>query len=236
MGTPNFASPSNASKYFVVLTNREEEVKTCPECDAKHHEWEYDLDEVKECFNCHEDITDVETETETIYPDEYECDDLIGNIGYEIKEQGGVKENEWIGNNRSYGIQSLGYFSESRMYGDIEVEVVVKAVLQSAYYEGATLDYLITVEIDGDTYDYSTGSRYDNSVEDISTEVGERQDYNGLNKGIIAIMRPKIESFIEQTVSDLSEKVEAIFENWTEHKLTCKGVFSNGEAVYEHTN
>jgi predicted RNA-binding Zn-ribbon protein involved in translation (DUF1610 family) len=235
MSTPNFASPSNASKYFVVLTNREEEVKTCPECGERHPDWEYTLEELKECNSCEEDLTAVETETETVYPDEYECDNLIENIGYEIKEQGGVKENKVIEYGQ-YGITSLGYFSESRMYGDIEVEVVVKAVLQNAYYEGATLDYLITVEIDRDTNEYSTGSRYDNSVEDISTEVGERQEYNGLNKGIIAIMRPKIESLIEQTVSDLSDKTEKIFENWTEHKLTCKGVFSNGEAVYEHTN
>lgn len=232
MGTPNFARPSNASKYFVVLASREENQKVCPECGAKHPDWEFDLADVNFCLECDTDLTEVEITSEYVYPDEWECDDLISNIGYSIKEQGGIEENERIGNDRSYGIQSLGYIYKTKTYADVQVKVIVKAVLQSAYYEGATLDYLIYVKVDGESFDYSTSSRYDSSINDILESVSYYQEYNDLNRGLIAIMKPKITTFIEQSIEELAQKVEVIFEEYTEHKLACNGVFSNGEAIY----
>lgn len=230
MGTPNFARPNNASKYFVVLTNREETFKECPDCGHKHRDWEYTLEELNECDMCSESLVDAEIETETVYPDEWEVDDLIENIGYEIKEQGGTKDNEVIEYGQ-YGIQSLGYFDESKSYGDVWLNVRVTAVIQSAYYEGATLDYLIHIDTNNDSFKYSTGSSYDEDLEDI-LEMAFDEYYSEMNAGLRAIMKPKAELWIEQTIDELSTKVETLFEQWTEHKLVCQGVFSNGEAVY----
>ena len=234
MATPNFARPSNASKYFVVLTGREEKYKECPECKNKHYEWEHTLEDLKECDLCEEDLSNEDIQEEYVYPESYEFDELIENLGYEIKALGGTKENEYLGD-RSYPIQTIGVFKESKMYGDVEVTVKITATIQSAYYEGATLDWLVEIEGYNDTYKHSTGSYYDESLEDIMDMVFDPY-YIDLNAGLCKIMQPKAVDWAKQTISDIGEKIEAIFEKYQEHKLTCAGVFSNGEAVYEKVN
>lgn len=233
MGTPNFASPSNASKYFVVLTGQEVEVKVCPECEHNHRDWEFTLSELKECEMCKHDLSEVEVTSEYVYPESWECDDFISNMGYVIKEIGGVKENEYLNDNRSYPSQTLGKLTQSKSYGEVELEVVITAILTSAYYEGATLDYLIHVNTHKDVFKYSTGSSYDNDIDTILDDAFDRDYSTDMNAGLCAIFRPKAEAWVKQTITDLSEKLEKLFEDYSSHKLTCKGVFSNGEAVYE---
>lgn len=232
MGTNNFASPSNAKNYYVVLTRREEEVKTCPECGAKHYDWEFDLKDINFCQECEADLTEVETETEYITPDDFEYDDLKSNILHDIKAIGGYDSNISF-NDRNYDRVALGEISRSKVYADVEMEVKITAIVQSAYYEGATLDYLIHVCIEGDDWNYSTGSYYDNDMSDILDEVGEIQSYRGLNAGMVSIIRPKVESFLEATIDTLSEQTDNLLKQYSEHKLNKVGQFSNGEAVYE---
>lgn len=233
MSTPNFARPSNASKYFVVLTGREENKSVCNECGDEHYEWEEDYicSEGEPCANC--GSIDIKHEEEYRQPEQFEYDDLIDNIGHDIKENGGIKENKYLDNSR-YSIQSLGYFKETKHYGDIDVTIKITAVIQSAYYEGATLDYLIEVESRGDSWKHNTGSHYDNDLDSIMDDVFDPY-YTDLNKGLCKIMIPKALNWCENTIERLSSKVEGIFEGWSEHKLKCKGVFSNGEAIYEQT-
>lgn len=231
MGTPNFARPSNASKYFVVFTGQEVKYKECPECENKHYDWEYTLEELKECDLCDHDLQGEDIQEEYVYPESYECDDLIENLGYEIKALGGTKESEVI-EYGSYGVQSIGVFKESKMYGDVEFTVKVTATIQSAYYEGATLDWLVEIEGYNDTYKHSTGSHYDESLEDIMDILFDPY-YTDLNAGLCKIMQPKAVDWAEQTISDIGEKLEKLYEQWSEHKLRCKGRFSNGEAIYE---
>lgn len=229
MGTPNFASPSNAKNYYVVLTDREENFKECPDCGHKH----YELDELKECDMCSESLVDVEIETETVYPDDFEYDDLKDNIFHDIKTIGGYSSNMSF-NDRNYNRTALGELSKSKVYADVEVEVKVTAIVQSAYYEGATLDYLIHVCIDGDEWNYSTGSSYDeDNLDGILDNIGEIQSYRGLNNGMVSIIRPKVESFLEATIDTLSEQMDNLLEQYSEHKLNKVAQFSNGEAVYE---
>lgn len=230
MATPNFARPSNASKYFVVLTGREEKYIECPECEKKHYEWEHTLEELKECYLCNEDLTNEVIQEEYVYPDSYESDDLIENLGYEIERIGGTKENEYLGD-RNYPIQSIGVFRESKMYGDVEITVKVTATIQSAYYEGATLDWLVEIEDYSDTYKHSTGSYHDESLDDIM-DILFNPYYTDLNAGLCKIMQSKAVVWAEQTISDIGEKLEKLYEQWSGHKLHCKGVFSNGEAIY----
>lgn len=232
MATPNFASPSNAKNYYVVLTNREVEVKNCPECGTKHADWEFDLKDINFCQECEADLTEVETETEYIIPEYFEYEDLKNNILHDIKAIGGY-ESSMSFNDRNYHRTALGELSKSKVYADVEVEVKITAIVQGAYYEGATLDYLIQVCIEGDDWDYSTGSYYDNDMSDILDEIGEIQDYRGLNRGMVSIIRPKVESFLETTIDTLSEQMDNLLEQYSEHKLNKVGQFSNGEAVYE---
>lgn len=69
------ARPRNASKYFVVLTNREEEYKKCEECNEMHYSYDYNLKETTKCYDCGVELPD-EIETEIQYPDEFEYQDL----------------------------------------------------------------------------------------------------------------------------------------------------------------
>ena len=231
MGTPNFARPSNASKYFVVLTGENVEYKECPECENKHYDWEHTLEELKECDLCKEDLQGEDIQEEYRMPEDFEYDDLISNLGYEIKALGGTIENEYLGD-RSYPIQSIGVLKEHKMYGDVEVIVKITATIQSGYYEGATLDWMIEIEGYNDTYKHSTGSSYDESLDDIMDMLFDPY-YTDLNAGLCKIMQPKAVDWAEQTISDIGEKLEKLYEDWSSHKLHCKGVFSNGEAIYE---
>lgn len=230
MGTPNFAKPSNASKYYAVLTNQEVEVKECPECGHQHPDWEYSLKELAQCETCKSDLTEVEVTTEVQVPDSWECEDFINNIGEAIEAIGGEAENESF-LDRNYERQSLGTLESEKSYGDIDFNVKLTAILQNAYYDGATLDYIIQIEANGDTFDYSTGSYYDQDLEEILESVFDT-DYTEMNAGLCKILQPKAQAWIEGEITKLSNQLEEVYENWTQHKLGCTGVFSNGEAIY----
>lgn len=230
MGTPNFASPSNASKYFVVLTNREENYKECPECGELHYEGDYSLEELNECTSCKTSMDEVQIESQTIAPDTWECQDLIDNIGNEIEAIGGKMENESF-RDQNYARQSLGVLESTKSYGDVELVVKLTAILQSAYYEGATLDYIIQIEANGETFDHSTGSYYDEDLDNIIESAFDPY-YSDMNPGLCKIMQPKALTWVEGQIEELSNQLEALYEAHSEHKLGCTGVFSNGEAVY----
>lgn len=231
MGTPNFARPSNASKYFVVLTDREVEQRKCKECGEKHKDWEYNLSELTECQmeGCNGKLGKIKTKIHV--PDSWEADDLIENLGYAIEEIGGTKENESIGNDRDYGVQSVGYLSQDKSFGDINLTLRITAVVQSAYYEGATLDWLVTLESDNETFKIGDNPWSEDKVDEAMDKIFDPY-YTDMNAGMCKIQARNAENWAEQAITDLSEKIEAIFETYQEHKLECQGVFSNGEAVY----
>ncbi len=231
MGTPNFASPSNASKYYVVLAGYNEKYVECNECSDKYWEYEEEYQNMEATKKCECGSDDLDFDEEYRQPEDYAYDDLVSNIGYEIEKLGGIKENECLGD-RSYPISSIGVFKEHKMYGDIDIIVKITSTIQSAYYEGATLDWLVEIEGYNDTYKHSTGSYYDESLEDIMDMLFDPY-YSEMNAGLCKIMQPKAVSWAEQTISEIEEKLEKLYENWSEHKLHCKGVFSNGEAIYE---
>jgi len=228
MGTPNFARPSNASEYFVVGTNTEEEYKECEECNHRHYAYEYNLDTLTECENGCENPT-FEENSETHYPEEYEIEDIQENLNTELSSLGYPTVEASVGSNRNYGLTGLKELYVSKQYGDVEVKVEVTTVMQSAYYEGATLDWLVTI----DGVDYMTGSSYDSDLDSILDDLFDYEYNSDMSAGLCKIMKGYAETWIEQQISDISEKVEKVFKTYSEHRLHCKGVFSNGEAVYE---
>lgn len=233
MATPNFARPQNASKYFVVLTGQDTAIKKCNECGAIHYEWEDDLADINHCKECESD--DLEETTEYVYPQDWEYDDLKDNIGNEIEAIGGSSLDEAIGHDRSYHRQALGTLTADKYFGDINVELEIKVLVQSAYYEGATLDYLISIYNGGEMIEVEDGY-YKTTVEDILEDLFETKysehGQSDMNKGMRTIQSRYAKDWLEQQITDLSEQVEKILENYSQHKLNCAGVFSNGEAIY----
>ena len=74
------------------------------------------------------------------------------------------------------------------------------------------------------------------TVEDVLQDLFETKysshDYSDMNKGLRIIQSKNAEKFCEIAISKLSEQLEKIFETYSQHKLQCDGVFSNGEAIY----
>jgi transcription initiation factor TFIIIB Brf1 subunit/transcription initiation factor TFIIB len=231
MGTSNFAHPSNASKYFVVLTNREEEYKECEECNEKHYAYDYNLEETTECYDCGVELpTEIETETQS--PHEFEYDDLKTNLGDSIEEIGGYSLDESYDNDRNYNRQSVGKLTSSKSFGDIEVELELIAIIQSAYYEGATLDYAIQIYNGGENVEVDSYSSEDDIIDDLFEVKYDDHYYSNMNKGMRIIQSKNALNWVEKEIKSLSSKLEIIFEQFSEHKLQRQGVFSNGEAVY----
>jgi len=220
MGTCNFAHPKNASKYFVVLTNRDEEYKQCDECLHRHYSYDYNLEELTKCENRCENPTFTE-ETETRYPEDWEHDELVESINeqfihndYEVYD---YKINN-VGN--SYGSTVICELRSNKYYGDVCVEISVIPIITNAYYEGATLDYLIR-------YD---GSDYEGRTDDF---LDDYFDWNSeMSKGLQVIQKRYAETWIENEIEKMTTHVEEVFEQFSEHKLQRDGVFSNGEAIY----
>lgn len=231
MATPNFASPQNASKYFVVLTNREKTYKKCKKCKHKHYEWEYTLKDLTECENGCKNPKFKE-KTKTVQPDDFEYDDLKSNLGYSLKEIGGDALDEAWGNDRNYHRQAVGSLSSSKWYGDLEARIKITVIVQGAYYEGATLDYLIEVD-NGETFEEIDDN---DTVEDIVDDLFQVEyvddNYSNMGKGMRIIQSKNATKWINKEIQQLSKQIEVILEQFSSHKLQCDGVFSNGEAVY----
>lgn len=232
MGAPNFAHPTNASKYFVVLTNREVKYKKCKSCDEKHYDWAFDLDKLTNCNNCNSKKLKLKAKTEA--PDEFEYDDLKSNIGYSMKEIGGDALDESYANDRNYHRQVIGSLSSSRSFGDIEVELEFKVIIQSAYYEGATLDYLMFIyngaeNVELNDYHKTTP---DGVIEDLFETKYSSHDYSEMSRGLRVIQSKHAENWVNNEIEKLRTQVEQVLEQYCDTKLNRLGVFSNGEAVY----
>ena len=89
--------------------------------------------------------------------DEWAYEDLVYNLESEFNihndysDYGKTDPNEL----RSFPSRSLGSFSDSLTIGDDDVEVFIKPVIRSGYYEGCNLDWHIRLYVNGyedDTY------------------------------------------------------------------------------------
>lgn len=220
MATPNFAIPTNASKYFVVLTKREETIKKCKDCNAKHYQWEFDLSDINHCEECESD--NIEETTEYVQPQDWEYNDLIQNIKNEITKLKDGYEDDTQFFDRNYQRTTLGKLEVSKWYGDVEISLRLTAFIQSAYYDGATLDYLVEVY---NGYEY-TEEPYEDIIKDFL------RDNSEMSIGMQKIQTKNILNWLEITIKNLSQELEKIYDNFAQHKLQCNGVFGNGEAIY----
>ena len=195
MGTSNFYN-RNASKVFAVLMNYETPI----------------LNEEGE-----------ETgETETTSPESWECEMLIEDVQNHLKESKFYsyipKEPIWD-RERNYEGRTIGSLSIEKEYGGVNIEVEINAILRSAYYEGANLDWDCVIKLNGAETDSN----------EFSVDFGYTSD---LSAGLNAIIAPKALKWAEKMQNELIEEMERIF---TEVSMPLNVVarFSNGETMYE---
>ena len=221
MGASNFAR-GNTSKVFAVLMDTEETFKECSECGHKHYDYEYSLDTLNECENGCEGATFSEEQTEYRSCESYEYDEfkeyLRETAEEEIKELKNVwyKEENGSDNDRNYCATNLFSFNTSKMFGDIEVEVSIIGQIVSAYYEGASLDFV--VEFNGE----------ENKELDFYWDF----DNSDMNRGLQVLQNKNAIKWAEKTKTELIELIEEVFTKVSE-PLNVVASFSNGETIYQ---
>ena len=221
MSASNFHR-GNTSKVFAVLMDREETFKECSECGHKHYDYEYSLDTLNECENGCEGASFSEEQTEYRSCESYEYDDfeeyLRETAEEEIKELKNIwyKEESGSDNDRNYCATDLFSFNTSKMFGDIEIEVRVIGQIVSAYYEGASLDFV--VEFNGE----------ENEELDFYWDF----DNSDMNRGLQVLQNKNAIKWAEKTKTELIELIEEVFTKVSE-PLNVLGTASNGETFYE---
>ena len=220
MGASNFAR-GNTSKVFAVLMDTEETFKECSECGHKHYDYEYSLDTLNECENGCEGAT-FEEQTNYVSPDEYEYEDfkeyLRETAQEEAKELKTIwyKEESGSDNDRNYCATNLFSYSTSKMFGDIEIEVRIIGQIVSAYYEGASLDFV--VEFNGE----------ENEEPDFYWDF----DNSDMNRGLQVLQNKNAIKWAEKTKTELIELIEEVFTKVSQ-PLNVVASFSNGETIYQ---
>lgn len=127
--------------------------------------------------------------------------------------------------NRNYGGKYICNIEHSKDFGDIEITLTFYIVLSGAYYQGATLDYISEIQINGD-------DNGDKEAFDKNFMPSDLQYYSEMPIGMQIIQSKNIKKFVSSAYDEMTEQIEKIFEKHCEHKLVCTAVFSNGEAIY----
>ena len=207
------------SKVFAVLMDREETFKECPECGEIHNKYTYSEEDFNNLVCCEVDLVE---QTAYISPDEYEYDDLKDYIRETAQEEAKelktiwYKEESGSDNNRNYCATNLFSYSTSKMFGDIEIEVGIIGQIVSAYYEGASLDFV--VEFNGE----------ENEELDFYWDF----DNSNMNRGLQVLQNRNAVKWAEKTKTELIELIEEVFTKVSE-PLNVVASFSNGETIYQ---
>ena len=219
MGASNFAR-GNTSKVFAVLMNREEKYSKCSECEEKYWEWEgnYVEEGDTDCPDC--DCKDcIEHGTEYRSAERYEYEDFkeyLRETAKESKKQFLYLEEEGSDNDSNYCTTNLFSYSTSKMFGDIEIEVRIIGQIVSAYYEGASLDFV--VEFNGE----------ENEGLDFYWDF----DNSDMNRGLQVLQNRNAVKWAEKTKTELIKLIEEVFTKVSE-PLNVVASFSNGETIYQ---
>ena len=218
MGASNFAR-GNTSKVFAVLMDREETFKECPECGEIHNKYTYSEEDFNNLVCCEVDLVE---QTEYVSAERYEYEDfkeyLRETAQEEAKELKTIwyKEESGSDNDRNYCATNLFSYSTSKMFGDIEIEVRIIGQIVSAYYEGASLDFV--VEFNGE----------ENEELDFYWDF----DNSDMNRGLQVLQNKNAVKWAEKTKTELIELIEEVFTK-VSMPLNVLGTASNGETFYE---
>jgi hypothetical protein len=186
MGTANFYV-KNASKYFVVLENYEDNMVQCQ-------------------------------------PDEWDVDNLKSDLHERFEKLPfGFQKDDRSDHDRNFGGTYLGAMRIDKMFGDIDVDVVINIILRSGYYEAAVLDWEIKLYVDGDEVD--DDYLWSDRIIEYST--------SDMSKGLQTIQFGHIRKWYPKAMDKLIYETEKVFENVCSTKLICVGRASNGEAFYK---
>lgn len=223
MGASNFARPENASKYFVVLTNTEEKFVKCEECGSKYYVYDDQYEETKECGYCLDCLSeDLEWGEEYRSPDEWEIDDLKNNIRESLREKfPDIRDTDYRDNDRNYPSSGIAEIRKLLYFAGLNIDISITIIMTSAYYEGATLDYLIKFDID-DYTEYQFNQVDFLEVNDLTQTLSE---------GMAKIQLPNVINKIKKEVGLITAGIEEVFIKYSDQYARLGGL-SDGTSVY----
>lgn len=169
-------------------------------------------------------------EDEEDYPIELQYKDIIDNVRYDlqkiIRESSDIFEGNslHINDSRSFPGSEIMTLSKTICIGDVETIITLSAVVRSGYYQGANLDWVMSLDLMGSGFD---------SIEDISLpDFIEITNWcSDMSVGLRTMLYPKYIAKLAIGIANLIEVVENTFSEYT----TTYGVFarfSNGETMY----
>jgi len=145
--------------------------------------------------------------------------DLIEEmIEEELRTKGfEIQKDKWLGD-RNYNGKILG---EKIVWDKKEIySYCLKAIIRSGYYSGANLDWeLDWIDVYNNEYDEINIADILISADFIETPLTEKQ-------------AEAIEQKLRASADEDIEKLEKLYSKLST-PLVCRGIFSNGEAVYE---
>ncbi len=111
-----------------------------------------------------------------------------------------------------------------KCYKDFEVEITLKPTIEGGYYEGANLDYDVSIEIGGTEFDISGiyGYTKENIITELSYDFSKKKAtyYTGL-----------IMTWIKKEYPKMQKELEGVFELYSD-TLEVMARFGNGEVLY----
>lgn len=199
MGARNFGS-SRTSENFEILMGQFVKHKECTQCNHKHSENEYTLEELTECEN---DCENAEFEEGEEYetPDQYECEREREDIGEALSELP-YSERE---SKRGSGEIGLTKLIQYKSYGDVEIGVEIDCFMEVGYHEGGKLDFSIEYSIDGSEVGEES---------DLSEIIKEFEYGSHLPKGMQVILSKKALKWLEETKEEMMSKIEEVYKKF----------------------
>ncbi|PXV66847.1 hypothetical protein CLV62_104108 [Dysgonomonas alginatilytica] len=127
---------------------------------------------------------------------------------------------------RYYGGSYIHSLALNKTFGDVTINVVCHIIISNGRYEGATLDYITDIQIDGYSFD-----NYKDFLKHF--DYTDLDYYSKMPVGMQKIQSKNIEKFVRSATPELTEQVEQILSEYCQLALIKTAQFSNGEAIYE---
>lgn len=128
--------------------------------------------------------------------------------------------NDYVGNDRNFPERLLIEFKESKVFGDVEIEVNAKVILRAGYYEGANLDYYIEFQDQNNYHNFEDS--YDIVINHYNSD---------MNAGLCSIQTKLARDWAANTREEIENRLEEVFTKITDPYVMVARA-SNGETFY----
>jgi len=153
---------------------------------------------------------------------EYLKEGIAEDLDYDLM----AEKNDW-----DRGYPTISYANKSILLShNLYIALDFELQITSGYYEGATLDYEAYLCL-GTGYGFEVNQYSEDQLKAFIREDIEYAELE-LSDSEVDSEVESIYEWIANTLDSEGQRIEETFARFSQHKLECQGVFSNGEAVY----